>query len=118
MDDILQTGADLHVDCGDMVKIETRCRIPIRRTFGQIPWHVIPEPPATLQGIIIPSAVLKIVSRHIFYLFFWFLPRDAMHKRGICRHAVSVCLSVTFVDYVKRNKHIFEIFSPLVATPF
>jgi len=23
-----------------------------------------------------------------------FLPRDAMHKRGICRHAVSVCLSV------------------------
>jgi len=24
----------------------------------------------------------------------WFLPRDAMHKRGICRHAVSVCLSV------------------------
>jgi len=25
------------------------------------------------------------------------LPRDAMHKRGLCRHAVSVCLSVTFV---------------------
>ena len=23
-----------------------------------------------------------------------FLPRDAMHKRGLCRHAVSVCLSV------------------------
>jgi len=22
------------------------------------------------------------------------LPRDAMHKRGLCRHAVSVCLSV------------------------
>jgi len=22
-----------------------------------------------------------------------FLPRDAMHKRGLCRHAVSVCLS-------------------------
>jgi len=35
-----------------------------------------------------------------------------MHKRGICRHAVSVCLSVTFVDHVKTNKHIFEIFSP------
>ena len=33
-----------------------------------------------------------------------FLPRDAMHKRGICRHAVfvclSVCLSVTFVSGV------------------
>ena len=50
-----------------------------------------------------------------------FLPRDAMHKRGLCRHAVSVCLSVclsvrpsvTFVDHVKMNKDIFEIFSPL-----
>jgi len=27
-----------------------RCRILIRRTFGRIPWHVIPELPATLQG--------------------------------------------------------------------
>jgi len=39
-----------------------------------------------------------------------------MHKRGLCRHAVSVCLSVcvsfTFVDHVKMNKHIFEMFSP------
>jgi len=43
-----------------------------------------------------------------------------MHKRGYCRHAVSVrpsvCLSVrpsvTFVDHVKTNKYIFEIFSP------
>jgi len=45
-----------------------------------------------------------------------FLPRDAMHKRGLCQHAVSVRLSVrpsvTFVDHVKTNKHIFEIFSP------
>jgi len=41
---------------------------------------------------------------------------DAMRKRGYSRHAVSVrpsvCLSVTFVDHVKTNKHIFEIFSP------
>ena len=39
-----------------------------------------------------------------------------MHKRGYSRHAVSVCVSVrpsvTFVDHVKTNKHIFEIFSP------
>ena len=38
------------------------------------------------------------------------LPRDAMHKFGLCRHAVSVRvsvrLSVTFVDHVKTNKHI------------
>jgi len=49
-----------------------------------------------------------------------FLPRDAMHKRGLCRHAVSVCLSVhqsvsvfvTFVNSVKTNKHIIKIFLP------
>ena len=89
LDKILQTGAEWHVDCGDMVKIETRCRIPIRRTFGRIPWHVIPEPRITLQGaatwwihchdsratchiacVIIPSAILKIVFRHI--LIFWY----------------------------------------------
>jgi len=28
-----------------------------------------PEPHATLQGVIIPSAILKIVFRHIFYFF-------------------------------------------------
>ena len=37
-------------------------------------------------------------------------------KRGLCYHAVSVCLSVclsdTFVYHVNTNKHIFEIFSP------
>ena len=39
-----------------------------------------------------------------------------MHKRGICQHAVSVCLavcvSVTFVSCAKTNKDIFEIYSP------
>jgi len=106
-----------------MVKIKTMCRILIWRTFVRIPWHVIPEPPATfqsaatwriqchdpratcriagcatgriqwryprakvlplgeftvmipepratLQGVIIPSAILKIVFRHIFFSFF------------------------------------------------
>ena len=50
LDKISQTGAEWHVDCGDVVEIETRCRIPIWRTFGRIPWPVIPEPPAILQG--------------------------------------------------------------------
>jgi len=44
------------------------------------------------------------------------LPRDAMRKRGLCRHPVSVCpsvsVSVTFVDHVETNKDIFEIFWP------
>ena len=53
-----------------------------------------------------------------------FLPRDAMHKRGLCRHAVSVCvcvcvcLSVTFVHCVETNKDIFNFFHRRVATPF
>jgi len=41
----------------------------------------------------------------------WFLPRDAMQARPM-RHAVSVCLSVTFVHSVKTNKSIFSIFPP------
>ena len=35
-----------------------------------------------------------------------------MHKRGICRHPVSVCASVTFVSCAKTNKDIFKIFPP------
>jgi len=68
LDKISQTGAEWHVDCGDVVEIETS-RIPIWRTFGRIQWHVIQEPPATLQGVRIPSAILKIVFRHILYFF-------------------------------------------------
>jgi len=37
-----------------------------------------------------------------------FLPRDAMQARGLSRHAMSVSVSVTFVDCVKTNKHIFH----------
>jgi len=49
LDKISQTIAG-HVDCGDMVEIETRSKIPIWRPFGRIQGHVIPQPPATLQG--------------------------------------------------------------------
>jgi len=45
-----------------------QCRIPIWRTFGRIQWHVIPEPRVTLQSVRIPSAILKIVFRHILFL--------------------------------------------------
>jgi len=42
-----------------------------------------------------------------------FLPRDVMHKCGLCCHVVSVrlsvCVSVTFMNCVNTNK-IFEIF--------
>ena len=136
LDKISETGAGWHVDCGDMVEIETRCRI----TIWWIQWHVtchiagcchlansmswfqsyvshcrglpsgelygmssqshvshcrmlplgeftvtIPEPRgtlqgavtwwnqchdrATLQGVRIPSAMLKILFRHILFYF-------------------------------------------------
>ena len=39
--------------------------------------------------------------------------RATLFKRGLCPHVVSVCLSVTFVNSVKTNKHIFKVSSPL-----
>ena len=50
-------------------------------------------------------------NRH-FYVPWPSLQHVAMHKRGYCRHAVSVHLSVTLVSCTKTNKDIFKIFSP------
>jgi len=49
LDKISQTGAG-HVDCGDMVEIETRSKSPIWRTFGRIQGHVIPKPRVTFHS--------------------------------------------------------------------
>ena len=42
--------------------------------------------------------------------------RAMLCKRGLSRHAVSlcvcVCVSATFMDCVKTNKHVFKIFPP------
>jgi len=49
------------------------------------------------------------------------LPRDAMHKRGLCRHAVSVRLSVCLSRSWIMSKRInisSKFFHHLVATPF
>ena len=73
-----------------IVEIETRCRIPICGRFGEFNGmssqnHVshcrvlplgeftvtIPEALATLQGVRIPSAILKIVFRHVLYFCFY-----------------------------------------------
>ena len=47
-------------------------------------------------------------------IFTTFLPRDAMQARSMLSRSgcLSVRPSVTFVDHVKTNKDIFEIFSP------
>jgi len=56
-----------------------------------------------LTSVVRPTRLVTVGDRS-------FLRRDAMHKRGLCRHAVSVCVcvcvSVTFVDHFKTNKHI------------
>ena len=43
LDKISETGAEWYVDCGDVVEIETRCRILIWRTFGRIQWYCHPR---------------------------------------------------------------------------
>jgi len=60
-----------------MAEIETRNRIPIWRAFGQIQWHVIPEPPATLQG----AATCRIECHD---------PRATCHIAGCCYLANSM----------------------------
>ena len=72
-----------------MVKIEIRCRIPIWRTFGQIPWHVIPEPPATLQG----AATWQIQCHD---------PRAICHIVGLCHRVNSTaCHPHTHVSHCR-----------------
>ena len=38
------------------------------------------------------------------YSCYRFLPRDAMRKRGLCRHSVSVCVSVCHVRGSCQNE--------------
>ena len=72
-----------------------------------------------------PSVRLSVCLSHVDILStplnIIFLPSGSFYcamlcKRGLCCHAVSVrpsvCPFVTFVDHVKTNKHIFEIFTP------
>ena len=90
LDKITQTGVEWHVDCGNMAKIETRCRIPVWRTFGRIQWHVIPEPPATLQG----AATWRIRCHD---------PRATSHIAGCCRRANSTACPprATYVSHCR-----------------
>jgi len=145
--------------------------LPPGELNGAVTWRNQCHDRATLHGVIIPSAILKIVFRHFFYfsgfsmqfglwraaafvsspihllhikykgnvlrtvdvleitfvvafrfllpvgIYYSSLPRDVMLKRVLCRHAVCVCVSVTFVHCVKTNKDIFELFHFRAATP-
>ena len=63
---------------------------------------------AMLDGVSVSKArgyvayVLK--DTYVRYRRILFLPRDAMHKRGLCRHAVSVCLFVCHVRELCENE--------------
>ena len=46
------------------------------------------------------------------------LLRDAMNKRGVCRHVVSVRHSVTFVNSAETSNRIVRLFSQSGTTPF
>jgi len=54
--------------------------------------HLHSHPPS------VSKPVSHLTTQCSFFHLQQFLPRDAMHKRGLCRHAVSVCLSITFVS--------------------
>jgi len=107
LDKISETGAEWHVDCGDVVEIETRCRIatrpadvwtngmssqshvshcrvlplgefivmiqePYATLQGAVTWRNQCHDRATLQGVRIPSAILK-KNRFSSYFIFLFL---------------------------------------------
>ena len=77
LDKISETDAEWHVDGVDVVEIETGCRIPIWWTFRRIQWHVIPVPPATLQG----AATWRIQCHD---------PRATCYNAGCCHRSNSV----------------------------
>jgi len=52
------------------------------------------------------DTLLPLIHINKFNYDFVFLPCNDMHKHDLCRHSVSVCLSVTFVSCIKTNKDI------------
>jgi len=61
-----------------------------------------------------PCSLLTLRHSKLFFFYITlhhrhrrFLPRDAMHKRGLCRHAVSVCLSFSLESPIHAPKFQF-----------
>jgi len=89
LDKMSETGAEWHVDCGNVSKSKPDVEFQYGGRLGEFNGmsslsHVshcrvlplgkftvtIPEPHATLQGVKIPSAILKTVFRHISFFCF------------------------------------------------
>jgi len=92
----------------------------IPRPIGVLITRVRPRPSVCLSHAYVISTRNSLVHR--VSKTAPFLPRDATHKSGLCRHAMSVCLSVrpfvSFVNHVKTNKHNYLLFHHRVATQF
>jgi len=99
LDKISVTGGEWHVDCSDVVEIETRCRILIWRTFGRIQWDVIPEPTAILLG----AAIWRIQCHD---------SRATCHIAGCSHLAKSMSWSCHIAGCKNSIRHIENRFSP------
>jgi len=117
LDKILETGAEWHVHCGDVVEIETRCIIPIWRTFGWIQWHVIPDPPATLQGagefyVMIPQVRVTLQGASTGWIPMACHPRATYHTAGCSHLAKSMSWSCHIAGCKNSIQHNENRFSP------
>jgi len=104
LDKISESGTERHVDGGGVVEIVTRCRIPIWRTFRRIQWHVIPEPPATLQG----AATWRIQCHD---------SRATCHISGCCHRASSMACHPRATCHIAGCCHLVNSLSRLHAEP-
>jgi len=74
--------------------------------------------PANYVKKLAPASKVMALETHLFiFQVTLYLPRDAMHKYGRCRHAVSTCLSPLYI-LSKRINTSSKFFCHRVATPF
>ena len=72
---------------------------------------MIPEPHATLQGVRIPSAMLKIVFRHIYFIFVFFHAVWALTSGGfrivfdtvVCQSIISSTMTSAEACFVSKR---------------
>ena len=62
----------------------------VKRKYTKTHTHPLSEIKQQLSKILLLSQYSPLLLQPWLYL-----PRDAMHKRGLCRHAVSVCLCLS-----------------------